>query len=111
MAIQRVDQLALEDKRVFVRVDFNVPQDDQGQITDGTRIQLSLPTIRWVIKSGGKTILASHLGRPKGKRDPKFSLGPVAERLSQLLEKKVALAGDCVGEAVEKQVQSMKRGE
>ena len=111
MAILRVDQLELMDKRVFVRVDFNVPQDDQGQITDDTRIQLSLPTIRWVIKSGGKAILASHLGRPKGKGDPKFSLRPVAERLSQLLEKKVIFVGDCVGEAVEKQTQEMKRGD
>jgi len=111
MGIRRVDQLELEGKKVFVRVDFNVPQDDQGQIRDDTRIQLSLPTIRWVVESGGKTILASHLGRPKGKKDPKFSLRPVAERLSKLLGKKVALAIDCVGEAVEKQTQSMKRGE
>jgi phosphoglycerate kinase len=111
MAIRRVDELELEDKRVFVRVDFNVPQDDQGHITDDTRVQLSLPTIRWVIKSAGKGILASHLGRPKGKRDPKFSLRPVAERLSQLLGKKVVLASDCVGGAVEEQIQGMKRGE
>ena len=111
MFIRRVDQVDLKQKRVFIRVDFNVPQDDTNQITDDTRIVLSLPTIRFVIGAGGKAILASHLGRPKGKRDPKFSLAPVAERLSQLLGKKVLLAGDCVGEEVGKQVKAMKEGE
>jgi len=111
MSIRRVDQLELKGKRVFIRVDFNVPQDEKGQITDDTRILLSLPTIRFVMERGGKAILASHLGRPKGKIDPKFSLAPVAERLSQRLGKKVVLASDCVGEEVEKQVKAMSGGD
>ena len=111
MAIRTVDQVELKGKQVFIRVDFNVPQDEKGHITDDTRILLSLPTIRFASKSGGKVILASHLGRPKGKRDPKFSLAPVTERLSQLLGEKVSLAPDCVGEEVQKQIGGMKEGE
>ena len=111
MVIRVVDQVELKGKRVFIRVDFNVPQDEKNNITDDTRILLSLPTIRFVSEASGKVILASHLGRPKGKRDPKFSLAPVAERLSQLLDKKVDLATDCIGEEVEKQIGGMKEGE
>ena len=107
MLIQTVDQIELKGKRVFIRVDFNVPLDEKNNITDDTRIVLSLPTIRFVIEAGGKVILASHLGRPKGKRDPKFSLAPVAVRVSHLLGQKVTLAGDCVGEEVRKQIEKM----
>ncbi len=107
MAIRTVDQIELRGKRVFIRVDFNVPFDDKNNITDDTRIALSLPTIRFVIEAGGKVILASHLGRPKGKRDPKFSLAPVAVRVSQLLGQKVTLATDCVGEEVQRQIEKM----
>ena len=110
MSIRGVNQLEVKGKRVFIRVDFNVPQDERGQVTDDTRILLALPTIRFVMERGGKAILASHLGRPKGK-DPKFSLAPVAERLSQMLGQKVVLASDCVGEEVEKQVKAMNEGE
>jgi len=111
MAIRTVDQIELKGKRVFIRVDFNVPQDEKNNITDDTRVLLSLPTIRFASEAGGKVILASHLGRPKGKKDPKFSLAPVAERLSQLLGKKVALAPNCIGEEVQKQIGEMKGGE
>jgi len=111
MTIRKVDQLELRGKRVFIRVDFNVPQDEKNNITDDTRILLSLPTIRFVSEAGGKVILASHLGRPKGRKDPKFSLAPVAERLSQRLGKKVAFAMDCIGEEVQKQIGGMKEGE
>jgi phosphoglycerate kinase len=111
MVIRTVDQIELKGKRVFIRVDFNVPQDENNHITDDTRILLSLPTIRFVSEAGGKAILASHLGRPKGKKDPKFSLAPVAERLSQLMGGKVALATDCIGEEVQKQIGGMKGGE
>jgi phosphoglycerate kinase len=111
MPIQTVDQIELKGKRVFVRVDFNVPLNEKNEITDDTRILLSLPTIRFVKEAGGKVVLASHLGRPKGKRDPKFSLAPVAERLSQLLGRKVALAIDCIGDEVQKQIKGMKEGE
>jgi phosphoglycerate kinase len=111
MAIRTVDQIGLKGKRVFVRVDFNVPQDEKNNITDDTRILLSLPTVRFVSEAGGKVILASHLGRPKGKRDLKFSLAPVAKRLSELLGKKVTLATDCIGEEVQKQVEGLREGE
>jgi phosphoglycerate kinase len=111
MAIRRMDQIELKGKRVFIRVDFNVPMNERNEITDDTRILLSLPTIQFVMEAGGKVILASHLGRPKGKRDPKFSLAPVAKRLSQLLGRKVALAMDCIGDEVQKQINGMKEGE
>jgi len=111
MPIRTVDQIDLKGKRVFIRVDFNVPMDEKNSVTDDTRILLSLPTIRFVSEASGKVILASHLGRPKGKKDPKFSLAPVAERLSQLLGIKVALATDCIGEEVQKQIGGMREGE
>jgi phosphoglycerate kinase len=111
MAIRTVNQIDLKGKRVFIRVDFNVPQDEKGNITDDTRILLSLPTIRFVSQAGGKVVLASHLGRPKGKKDPKFSLAPVAKRLAQLIGKKVAFATDCIGEEVQKQIQRLQEGE
>jgi phosphoglycerate kinase len=107
MAIRTVDQIELKNKRVFIRVDFNVPLNEKNQITDDTRILLSLPTLRFVIESGGKAIVASHLGRPKGKRDPKYSLSLVAERLSQLLGQKITLASDCIGDEVRKQIEKM----
>ena len=107
MPIRTVDQIELKGRRVFIRVDFNVPLDEKNEITDDTRITLSIPTLRFVIETGGKAILASHLGRPKGKRDPKYSLAPVAKRLSQLLGQKVTLANDCIGEEVQKLVEKM----
>jgi len=111
MTIRTVDQIELKKKRVFIRVDFNVPLDEKNEVTDETRILLSLPTIRFVIEAGGKTILASHLGRPKGKKDPKFSLAPVAKKLSQCLGKRVTLASDCIGVEVQKQIEGMGEGE
>ena len=100
----------LSGKRVYMRVDFNVPLAD-GKITDDTRIQAALPSIAYVLKKGGKLILASHLGRPKGKPDPKYSLKPVAARLSELLDKRVELAPDCVGPEVERMVSKLQNGE
>lgn len=111
MTIRRVDQVELKGKRVFIRVDFNVPLNEKNEITDDTRIVLSLPTIRFVIEAGGKAILASHLGRPKGKREPKYSLAPVAERLSRLLGKRVVLASDCIGEEVKREIEGLKEEE
>lgn len=98
-------------KRVFVRVDFNVPMDEKGQITNDTRIRGALPTITYLIEQGAKVILASHLGRPKGKVDPKFSLAPVAKRLGQLLGQPVYMAQDSIGEKVKEQVAQLKEGE
>jgi phosphoglycerate kinase len=106
-----IDDVNLKDKRVLVRVDFNVPLDENKNITDDRRITSSLPTIKKIISDGGKAILMSHLGRPKGGPDPKFSLKPVAERLSQLLNKDVRLAPDCVGDEVKKMVNQMKPGD
>lgn len=95
--IRSIDQLDLSGKRVLVRVDFNVPLDDAGHITDDKRIRESLPTIRRIIDAGGRAILMSHLGRPKGQPVAKYSLKPAAEHLARLLDRPVALAPDCVG--------------
>ena len=98
-------------KKVFIRVDFNVPLDKQGHVADDMRIRAALPTLKKVLEGGGKAIIASHLGRPKGKRAPEFSLKPVAEYLSGLLGKPVPLAPDCVGDEVRRLVSGLKNGE
>ena len=99
MAKLSIKDLDLAEKRAFVRVDFNVPLKN-GVIGDDTRIRASLPTIRYALEHGATVVLASHLGRPKGKPSPEFSLKPVAERLAQLLGRPVAFASDCVGDEV-----------
>jgi phosphoglycerate kinase len=106
-----IDNLILKNKRVLVRVDFNVPLDDNLNITDDRRISSSLPTIKKIISDGGKAILMSHLGRPKGKVNPKYSLKPVALKLSELLGKEVKLAPDCIGEEVKTLVNNMAPGD
>src|ERR1700736_3625832 len=91
-----IRDLEMAGKRVFMRVDFNVPLDG-ARVTDDTRIRETLPTIEFARKRGARLVLASHLGRPKGKHDPKYSLKPVAAKLAELLEGPVEFAGDCVG--------------
>ena len=90
--MKSLDQVDVSGKKVLIRVDFNVPMDDQGNITDDTRIRAHLPSINFVTERGGKAILASHLGRPKGVAKPELSLAPIAVRLSELLGAPVALS-------------------
>jgi phosphoglycerate kinase len=106
-----IKDVAVQGKRVLVRADFNVPLDEQRHITDDTRIRASLPTIEHLIKEGARVILASHLGRPKGQVDPKYSLAPVAQRLSERLGQDVPLAQDCIGEAAQEAVEKLKDGQ
>ena len=106
-----VEDVDVAGKRVLVRVDFNVPQDDTGAITDDRRIRAALPTILYLTGKGARVILASHLGRPKGGPTPKFSLKPVAERLAQLLAQPVPLAPDSVGLEVQALVGALQNGD
>jgi phosphoglycerate kinase len=113
MALRTIDTLDLGGKRVFIRVDFNVPIDAQGKVADDQRIRASLPTVKYALERKAKVILASHLGRPKGKPEDKkkYTLLPVAERLQQLLDKDVIFADDCVGDGVKKLVRELKDGQ
>jgi phosphoglycerate kinase len=106
-----VEDLGLKGKRVLVRVDFNVPLDTSGTVRDDTRIRAALPTIEAILSKGGKVILMSHLGRPKGQVKDEYRLAPVAQRLGELLQKQVAMAPDCIGAEVEKMVAGMKDGD
>lgn len=108
--IPTLSDLDLANKRVLVRVDFNVPLDANGKITDDSRIVASIPTIKHIIANQGKVILVSHLGRPKG-ITPEFSLAPCAKRLSQLLHQPVVMAPDCIGTKVEELSKTMKPGD
>ena len=109
-----LDDLNLTDlrgKRVFVRVDFNVPMSESHEVLDTTRLEEAIPTIRELSEAGAILLLASHHGRPKGKRDPRYTLRPVADKLAELLGQGVRFAPDCVGEEVEKVVREMEPGE
>ncbi len=109
--IRYVDELTVSGKRVFIRADFNVPLSPEGTITDDNRIKSTLPTITSVLDRGGSVILASHLGRPKGKVDKKYTLAPVAARLAALLEREVIFTEDCVGKDVEEKAHALQPGE
>ncbi|MDP4128229.1 MAG: phosphoglycerate kinase, partial [Bacillota bacterium] len=106
-----VKDIEVRGKRVLVRVDFNVPLDKQGKITDDTRIKAALPTIKYLIQEGARVILASHLGRPKGQVNPSYSLAPVAKHLGELLGQSVPLAKDCVGDAAMEPVSKLQDGQ
>jgi phosphoglycerate kinase len=108
---QTIEDLDLRGKRVFIRADFNVPLDENLNITDDTRIRSTLPTINHAIDEGARVILASHLGRPADKPDAKLSLAPVARRLQRFLKKDVRFVADCVGPAVEAAVAEMRAGD
>lgn len=105
--IRRLQDINFAGKRVFLRVDFNVPMEG-GKITDDTRIRAAMPTLEFLFSKGARVICASHLGRPKGKNDPKYSLHAVAERLGELTGKDVIFSDDCVGQAVVAQTKTLK---
>src|SRR5262245_66663598 len=114
MAKLSVRDLNVREKRAFVRVDYNVPleeKDGKMVITDDTRIVETLPTLRLLIEQGGKLVLAAHLGRPKGKREPSMSLRPVAAKLADLLGRPVAFVDDCIGDKVEKTAGRLQPGD
>src|SRR6266849_2206244 len=106
-----ITNLDLNGKRVFLRVDFNVPLDASGAVTDATRIRAALPTIQYAYDHGARLVLASHLGRPKGRPDPKYSLAPAARRLSELLAREVKLSPDSVGDEARSMSNALKPGE
>ena len=106
-----VRDMDVSGKRVLVRCDFNVPQDDAGQITNDKRIAASLPTIQYLVENGARVILCSHLGRPKGRVDKKYTLAPVAERLSELLRRPVVFASDVIGEDAKAKAAALRDGE
>jgi len=106
-----LSDLPIAGKKVLVRVDFNVPLDPKGNILDDTRIKAALPTIQYILDQGASPILMSHLGRPKGEKNPKLSLAVCAERLKSLLGQKVEIAPDCIGEKVEKLAKGLKPGQ
>lgn len=111
MGIRSIKELDLKSKKVLIRVDFNVPLDEEGAITDDSRIRGALPTIQYAMDQGGKVVLMSHLGRPKGKVVKSMSLLPVARQLSELLGASVNMAPDCVGDQVKKMVDNLSSGE
>jgi len=109
--LRSIRDVDLKDKRVLMRVDFNVPMDDEGSIVDDARIRAAIPTIEYILKQGASLILMSHLGRPKAKPDPKYSLKEVAVHLSGLLNKPVLMADDCVGPVVQNMVSQLSPGQ
>ena len=111
MAKKTIEDIQVNGKKVLVRCDFNVPMDENKVITDENRLRGALPTIQYLIKNGAKVILCSHLGRPKGEFNMKYSLRPVAERLSQLLGQEVKMADDVIGESAHKLASELKDGE
>ncbi len=111
MGIKYIDELQISDKAVFIRVDFNVSLNAKGEITDDTRIRASLPTIKYALENNARVILASHLGRPKGEVNPKFSMKPVGERLAELLGQDIIMPEDCIGDAVKKLASDLHPGQ
>lgn len=111
MQKKTIKDIDVAGKKVFVRVDYNVPMDKSGNITDDTRIRATLPTLNYLLEKGAALILASHLGRPKGAPVPEFSLAPVAKRLASLLGKDVIMANDCIGGDVAAMAKALQKGQ
>src|SRR5882762_1623667 len=111
IAKRTLEALPVQGKRILVRVDYNVPLTEEGVITDDTRIRETLPTLNYLLEKGAALILCSHLGRPKGKVTPAFSLKPVAKRLESLLRRPVQMAPDCIGENVQEMARALKPGD
>jgi phosphoglycerate kinase len=112
MAIRYIDEIeGLQGKKVFIRVDFNVPLDENGNITEDSRIRASLPTINFALDAGARVVIASHLGRPKGERKMKYSMAPAAKRLGRLLGKEVKLLPDCIGDEIKAEVDALQPGD
>ena len=109
--MRSIRDVELKDKRVLMRVDFNVPMDENGMIVDDTRIRAAIPTIEFILGQGARLILMSHLGRPNGKADAKYSLKEVALHLGRLLNKKVLMAGDCIGPEIQEMSRQLSSGE
>jgi len=109
--MKTIDDFNFEDKKALIRVDFNVPLDADGRVTDATRILAAKPTILKVLEDGGSVILMSHLGRPKGQVRPEMSLGQIIEKASEIIGVAIRFAGDCVGETVREAVSTLKSGE
>ena len=110
MVLNTINEADLKGKRVLIRVDFNVPLKD-GVVTDNTRIKAALPTIKYILDNGASLVVMTHLGRPKGQKNPAFSLAPVAAEFEKLLGKKVTLAPDVIGPEVKKEVEALKPGD
>ncbi|MGW8161968.1 MAG: phosphoglycerate kinase, partial [Desulfobulbales bacterium] len=109
--MKTIRELDLQGKRVLIRVDYNVPMDGAGNITDDIRIRMALPTLRYAIENKARVILCSHMGRPKGKRVAEYSLAPVASALTTILEKPVTFAPDCIGTEADSKVRQMEDGD
>lgn len=109
MVLRTIRDYDFSGKRALVRVDFNVPLKD-GEVTDDTRIRAALPTIKYILDAGGSVVVMSHFGRPKGKKNPEFSMAPIAKRFASLLGLPVELASDVIGEEVTKEVKNLKKG-
>jgi phosphoglycerate kinase len=109
--MKHLEDLDYQGKAVFLRVDFNVPLDENGSIRNDTRIRASLPTIKYLVEHRARLVIASHLGRPKGKVDPKMSLKPAAARLGELIQAEISMAPDCVGEEVDRLKKNLKPGQ
>ena len=109
MVLNTIREADLKGKKVLIRVDFNVPLKD-GVVTDDTRIKAALPTIKYILENGASLVVMTHLGRPKGEKNEKYSLAPVAAQFEKLLGSKVTLAPDVIGPEVEKEVKALKPG-